>query len=656
MSHHHSHQHSHEHDHAHHHDHGSAPSFLPHALQERWPLILAGLAGLFWLAGWAGHHFWGMSNTLALTFFILSYLAGSYDIATHAMPALLRGKLDTDLLMLLAAAGAALLGEWAEGAFLLFLFALGHAGEHYALDRARDAVSELGALMPEVATIKQNGRVQQTPIDQVQPGQVAVVRPGDRVPVDGKVVAGVSTVDESPITGESTPAVKAPGDAIFAGSINHEAALEVQVTRRVEDTTLSRIMQMVEAAQQEQSPTQRTTERFMSKFVPAVLLFVLAAIVLPPLLGWWSLRTSFYRGMLLLVAASPCALAVGAPAAVLAGIAQAARNGILIKGGRHLENLGRIKAIAFDKTGTLTQGKFQVTEVIPFNGLSEDALLSMAAGVEQSSNHPLAQAVVQAAQQRNLTPAAVESLQNVPGRGMQGILQEASIQVGSGRWLHDADSTGVSAAHQARLDALEAQGQSTMFIQHDGVLQGAVVLADTPRAQSKGSLAALRRLGVKTLVMLTGDHAQAAFSMGKQVGVTDVRANLLPQDKVQAIQALQRAHGPVAMVGDGVNDAPALAAATVGIAMGAAGTAVALETADVALMGDDLSKLPLAVGLGRASRSIIIQNLVIAMSVILLLIAASLTGWVDLSKAVILHEGSTLVVVLNALRLLRYRG
>jgi Cd2+/Zn2+-exporting ATPase len=648
-----SHNHNRQH---HHHDHGSAPAFLPHALQERWPLFLAALAGLFWLAGWAGHHFWGMSESLALGFFLFSYLAGGYDIASHALPALFRGKLDTDVLMLLAAAGAAILGQWAEGAFLLFLFALGHAGEHYALDRARDAVSALGKLMPATARIKQGAAMVVVPVDQVEPGQIAVVRPGDRIPVDGVVLAGVSAVDESPITGESAPALKEPGQQVFAGSINHQAVLEVQVTHRAADATLSRIMQMVEKAQQQKGAVQRTTERFMRWFVPAVLLLVLTVVALPPLLGWMPLQTSFYRGMLLLVAASPCALAVGTPAAVLAGIAQAARHGVLIKGGRHLEALAGIQAMAFDKTGTLTQGRFQVTDIVPFNGVTPDALLSLAAGAELHSNHPLARAVVQEAQARQLTLAKVSDLQELPGRGVQGMHQGQRIAVGSPRLFQEASHAAPTAQQRATVDALAAGGKSAMLIQVENEQQGVLALADTPRPGARAALTALHKLGVRHRVMLTGDHAQAAAATARQVGVTETQAQLLPQDKLQAIQALQRAHGAVAMVGDGVNDAPALAAATVGIAMGAAGTAVALETADVALMADDLGKLPFAVGLSRASRRIIIQNLVIALGVILLLVAASLLGRVDLSQAVILHEGSTLVVVFNALRLLRYRG
>ncbi len=637
------------------HRHGSAPLFLPHWMQERWTLILVGLAGLFLLAGWLGQSFLGLSPTAALIFYLLSYVTGGYDIATHALPALWRGKFDTDVLMLLAAAGAALLGEWAEGAFLLFLFSLGHAGEHYALDRARDAVNALGKLMPKTARVKRNGEIIELPIEQVRTGDVVIVRPGDRIPVDGRVLQGASAVDQSPITGESVPVPKQAGDEIFAGAVNLEAALEVEASKLARDNTLSRVLQMVAEAQDQQSPSQQFSERFMARFVPAVLLLVLAVIVVPPLAGWMPWRSSFYRGMLLLVAASPCALAIGTPAAVLTGVAQAARNGVLIKGGAHLENLGRVRVMAFDKTGTLTQGRFQISDVIPLNGTTPDELLRVAAAVEQQSNHPLAKAVVQKAQERNLDLPPANGLQNLAGRGVQSEVAGKRVRIGSPRLWQELDAQAWDESLESLIADLEAEGKTGMVIEMDDVFVGILALTDTPRIAVRQTMDRLRRLGIMQLVMLTGDNEQAAQKIARTVGVNEVRAELLPAGKLQAIRELMNEHGMVAMVGDGVNDAPALATASVGIAMGAAGTAVALETADVALMADDLSKLPFAVGLSRASRRIIAQNLALALGVIGLLMLSSLGGLVALSGAVVLHEGSTLVVVLNALRLLRYR-
>ena len=637
------------------HDHGSAPAFLPHWLQERWTLTLVALTGVLLAAGWIGETFLGLPPQIALLFYILAYVAGGWDVATHAVPGLLRGKFDTDVLMLAAAAGAALLGEWAEGAFLLFLFSLGHAGEHYALDRARSAVNALGALMPKTAHVRRGGQIEEVDVASLAVDNVVVVRPGDRIPVDGAVAAGSSTVDQAAVTGESVPVAKQVDDEVFAGTVNQENVLDVRVTRVAADNTLARIMRMVQEAQSQQSPTQQFIEQFTRWFVPAVLVLVALVVVIPPLVNLMPLSASFYRGMLLLVAASPCALAIGTPAAVLAGIAQAARNGVLIKGGVHLENLGRVQVMAFDKTGTLTEGRFAVTDIVPLDGAGEEQVLRLAGAVEKQSNHPLAQAVVRAVEERGLQTPAAENVQNTAGRGLQGSVEGKTVRVGAKAFFDGADGAKVDADVGAKIDEFERQGKSTMLVAVDGRLLGLLALADQPRPGVAGVLKQLGDLHVRKLVMLTGDNPQAAQRIGAELGVTDVRAGLLPEDKLAAIQALAREHGRLAMTGDGVNDAPALAAATVGIAMGGAGTAVALETADVALMADDLGKLPFAVGLSRASRRIIVQNVVIALGVIAVLILTSVLGVVQLSGAVIFHEGSTILVVLNALRLLVYK-
>jgi Cd2+/Zn2+-exporting ATPase len=632
-------------------DHHGLESLLPEWIQERLGLILISLAGIFFLAGWLGEVVLGLPESVTIGLFILAYITGGYDIATHAVPGLLKGHFDTDVLMLAAAIGAALLGEWAEGAFLLFLFGLGHAGEHYALDKARDAINALGELMPRSAMVKVNGDVKERPVEALVVGEVVVVRPGDRVPVDGEIVNGRSAIDESAITGESVPVNKALGDEVFAGTVNRENALEIQVTRLAADNTLSRVMQMVAEAQAQQSPTQRFTQKFTSRFVPAVLIFVGLVVAIPPLLGWMPLEQSFYRGMLLLVAASPCALAIGTPAAVLTGIAQAARNGVMIKGGVHLENLGALKVLAFDKTGTLTKGQFQVTDIIPLNVTNEEALLRLAAGVERQSAHPLAEAVVRAAEDRGLRGLPEgDGLENIEGRGVRSIVNGRPILIGSLKLFPDV-------AQEIRdiVSQLETEGKTTMIVQHDGRFLGVLALADTVRMGVADVLRQLKETGIERLVMLTGDNERAAAEVGRQVGIADVRAGLLPEEKLAAIRQIQDTHGSVAMTGDGVNDAPALATATVGIAMGGAGTAVALETADVALMADDLSRLPFAVSLSRASRAIIRQNVAIALGIILLLILTSVTGLIELTGAVILHEGSTIIVILNALRLLGFK-
>jgi Cd2+/Zn2+-exporting ATPase len=634
---------------------GRRPVLLPGWLQDRGPLVLAGLAGLFFLAGWAGARFFSLPPSVAIPLFILSYLAGGLHLARHAIPGLFKGRLDTDILMLAAALGAAALGEWAEGAFLLFLFGLGHAGEHYALDRARHAVNALGDLIPQTAQVRQGDQIVKVPVEQLRIGDRVLVRPGDRLPADGTVAAGRSTLDQSPVTGESLPVEINPGGAVFAGTINLDAALEITVTRLAADNTLARVMHLVAEAQSQQGPTQRSTERFTRRFVPAVLGLVLLVIFVPPLAGWLPLRESFYRGMLLLVAASPCALALGTPAAVLAGIAQAARNGVLIKGGAHLETLGALNTIAFDKTGTLTTGKFQVTDILPLNGAGEAELLGLAAAVEGHSSHPLAKAVVAAARERRLDLPPVSGLINVPGLGVTSTVADDPVAIGSLKLFEAGSGHSPDGELYRTVARLEESGKATMVVNRAGVFLGVLGLADSPRPGVQETLQQLLALGVRRLVMLTGDNKTAADRISSEVGVTDVRAGLLPEDKLAAIRQLKQEYGAIAMIGDGVNDAPALAAATVGIAMGGAGTAVALETADVALMADDLSRLPFAIGLSRASRAVIRQNLAISLGVIGLLILTSVLGVVQLSGAVVLHEGSTILVVLNALRLLRYR-
>jgi Cd2+/Zn2+-exporting ATPase len=636
-------------------EHGG-PSFLPSWVQRWWALLLVGLAGIFLLAGWAGPQFFGLPAMWAQVLLWLAYLAGGYDIASHALPGLLHGKFDTDVLMLAAAIGAASLGKWAEGAFLLFLFSLGHAGEHFALSRARKAVNALGELMPAQAQLRRGDVVVQVPVEHLRTGDVVLVRPGDRIPADGEIERGVSDIDQSAITGESVPVTRRPGQEVYAGTINLEAALDLRVSRRSSDNTLSRVMQMVADAQSQQSPTQQFTQRFTAWFVPAVLILVVLVATVPPLLGWMAFSDSFYRAMLLLVAASPCALALGTPAAVLAGIAQAARNGVLIKGGVHLENLGELKVMAFDKTGTLTEGQFRVTDIIPLNGYQPHELLALAAAIEQHSNHPLARAVVQTAEAQGLKqfPPA-EGFENLAGLGARSQLDGQPVLIGSRKLFEQSYAPALPEQASRVIQELEADGKSILGLSQGDNFLGILALSDTPRAGVHQILNRLQALGVERLVMLTGDHQQVAEQIAAQVGVTDVRAGLLPAQKLKAIQDLQREFGQVAMTGDGVNDGPALASATVGIAMGGAGTAVALETADVALMTDDLGRLPFAVGLSRASRSIIRQNLAIALGIVILLVLSSVVGMIQLSAAVFLHEGSTILVVLNALRLLKYK-
>ena len=590
-----------------------------------------------------------------LALFACAYALGAWDLLRHGLGEIAAGSFsfDIDLLMLVAAAGAAAIGAFAEGAFLLFLFSLAHALEHAAMGKARNAIAALADLTPPTARVVADGREVEVPVGEVRVGQVVLVLPGERVPTDGTVRSGASSVNQAPITGESVPVEKGPGAEVYAGTVNGEGALEVVTTRAAGDRTLDRVVRLVEEAQTQKAPTQRFTDRFARVYVPVVLVAVAALIVAPPLLGLLAWRESFYRGMTMLVAASPCALALGTPAAVLAGIAQAARRGVLIKGGEYLEALGTLRALALDKTGTLTNGRPEVTELVPLPGVSADELLGVAAAVERRSQHPLARAVVRRAEAASLALPEAGDLRSVTSRGVRSTVGGEPVEIGSLRLWQD-DAVAVDPAVRAAVERLQADGQSAMAVRAGDRWLGAIGLADQPRPTARETVAELHALGVRPVVMLTGDHRLVGEAVGRAVGADAVVADLLPEGKVAAIEALVREHGQCGMVGDGVNDAPALARATVGIAMGGAGTAAALETADVALMADDLGMLPFAVGLSRRARGVIRQNVGIALAVIALLIVASLTGLIGIGVAVLLHEGSTLAVIANALRLLTY--
>jgi Zn2+/Cd2+-exporting ATPase len=618
-------------------------------------LTLSLSAGLILALTWSGERWLGWSLAISVPLYAASYIVGGWDLVSHWFRALRKGRLsfDIDLLMLLAAGGAAILGEWAEGAFLLFLFSLAHALEHMALDRARGAIRALSDLAPATARVLRDGDVVRVPVEAVVPGDWVIVRPAERIPVDGQVREGSSAVNQAPITGESVPVEKAPGDEVYAGTVNGDGTIQVETTHAAGDRTLDRVIRIVEEAQTRKAPTERFTDRFEKIFVPTVLVAAVLLAILPPAVGAWDWSTAFYRSLALLVAASPCALALGTPSAVLAGIAQAARNGVLVKGGLYLEALGAVKALALDKTGTLTLGVPEVTDVSPAAGVSAAEVLTVAGAVERASQHPLAEAVVRCAESRNLTLPETGDLVSFTGRGVRSSVDGEQVEIGNLRLWEDAE-IDVQADIQREMDRLAGEGKSVLAVRHGDRWLGVLGVADQPRPGVQETLEGIRSLGIKTLVMITGDNRGVADAIARRVGIDEVRAELLPEDKVDAVQDLLSRHGSVAMVGDGVNDAPALATATVGIAMGGAGTAAALETADIALMGDDLGGIPFVVGLSRRTRAIIRQNLWLSMAVIAILVLGTTTGVFGIGPAVLVHEGSTLVVVGNALRLLRY--
>jgi Cd2+/Zn2+-exporting ATPase len=590
----------------------------------------------------------GAAPEVTLVFNVISYAAGGFFGLKNALESLRAHKLDVDLLMVLAAVGAAVIGQWRDGATLLFLFSLSNVLQDYAIGKSRQAIRGLLKLYPSQAKVRRGGgdTVEMMSIDRIRVGEIVLIEPGERIPVDGVVRAGRSTVDQSPITGESMPVEKSVGERVFAGTLNQQGALDVEALQPASDTVLARIIKMVEEAQESKAPTERFLERFEQYYATLIIAGVALFIVVPPALGLTDFTSNFYRAMVLMTVASPCALVISTPAAFLSAIAAAARGGVLFKGGAYLELLADVKAIAFDKTGTLTSGKPALTDVVPCNSLTEDELLTIAASVEARSEHPLAKAVANAANSRGLAPRAVSDFRAVPGRGVEAQLNGQMVRIGSPNYLQaNGDFRPGMAAARAQL---EGEGKTVMLVQRESEWLGLIALADQVRPEAKAIVKQLHESGVQ-VTMLTGDNPLVAQHIAQQLGVDRVHASLMPDDKVAVLKQIEAEVGPVAMIGDGVNDAPALAAASVGIAMGAAGTDVALETADLVLMGDRLELIPYAIRLSKQARRVVWQNLTFAIGVIVVLIIGAFVVDLPLPLGVLGHEGSTVIVVLNGL-------
>jgi Cd2+/Zn2+-exporting ATPase len=586
-------------------------------------------------------------------FYIGAILVGGYYIARRGIASIYERYLDMNILMLVAVTGAVLISAWEEAASIVFLFSLAEVLESYSVARTRRSITELMDFTPKQALILRGGKEVRVDVTDVVIGDLAIVRPGERIPVDGEVASGESSVDESAVTGESVPAQKSKGAPVFGGTLNGQGALEIMVTKRFEDTVISKIVHLVEEAEVAKAPTERFIDRFSRYYTPAVVGFAVAIMFLPTLLFNAPFTEWFYRGLVLLVISCPCALVISTPVSVVSAISGGARRGVLYKGGLFLERMGQIRVVAFDKTGTLTQGKPKVEEVIPLNGYAAREVLKVAASAENRSEHHLARAVVEKAREEKVEIVQSSGFKAISGKGVAIVFQEKRIFTGSPQFFQEL-KLDIS-PYQAQIDELSAMGKTVILVGSESELMGMITVRDLPRPDAKKVVDDLKAMGMK-VIMLTGDDARVAEGIARDLGIEEYRARLLPQDKVRAVEEFQQNYGPLLMVGDGVNDAPALAKAEVGVAMGVAGTDVALEAADVALMGDDLRYLIYGIRLSRRSASVIRQNVGVSLVVKLALTVLAIPGLVTLWMAILIGDlGVSLGVISNALRLNRFR-
>ncbi len=656
---------------SHSHDHKTSACCSPHAEKEldadghdhsagitKSQLWLVGVSGATIAAGFLAQ--WTLPGTplLATLLFAAGTLTGGALVFPHALESLRKLRLDMNVLMTVAVAGAWFIGEGAEGAAVVFLFAFAELLESWSVGRARRAIKSLLALTPETALRRRGeGEPEEVPAVEVKPGEIILVRSGQRVPLDGEVATGFSSINQAPITGESVPVDKKPGDPVFAGTINGGGSLEVRVTKAAGDSTLARIIKMVEEAEEQKAPTQRFVDKFARIYTPAVFVLAIFVALLPPLLGWGTWSEWGYRALVLLVIACPCALVIATPVSIVSGLTSLARRGVLIKGGAFLEAVGKLRALAVDKTGTITQGRPQVAEVIPWDGTSEEDVLRWAAAIDTHSTHPLAEAVTAAAKARGLSITPAENYQSKTGRGAEAVIGGHPHFIGNHKMAHEL---GVCSPQvEARLAEIESRGQSLAVLGHTphegcaGKVLGILAIGDTMRPEVPEALKMLHAIGLEKVVMLSGDNQRTANAIAKQAGIDEARGDLMPDQKVEHLKELVKTYQYVGMIGDGVNDAPALAVASVGIAMGAVGSDTAIETADMALMNDGLRKLADAIAVGRRTVRIIQFNVGFAIAVKAVFLILAFTGHSSLWMAILADTGATLLVIANALRLMR---
>ncbi|MGV3488484.1 MAG: heavy metal translocating P-type ATPase [Tuberibacillus sp.] len=612
------------------------------------------LSAIILSVSWLLSHQYGEGFLPSAIGYAASMLIGGYTLFIAGLKNLVSLKFNMDTLMTIAILGASAIGQWGEGATVVILFAISEALERYSMDKARKSISLLMEMAPREAVIRRKNVEMTVPVEDIQIGDVMIVKPGQKLAMDGKVIKGASTINQSAITGESVPVAKAIGDEVFAGTLNEEGLLEVEVTKSFEDNALSKIIHLVEEAQAEKAPSQAFVDRFAKYYTPFIILLAFLIAIVPPLFFNADFNAWIYQGLAVLVVGCPCALVVSTPVAVVTAIGNAARNGVLIKGGIHLEQAGRLKAMAFDKTGTLTHGLPVVTDLISYG--QERDWLAVAAAIEKSSQHPLAAAIIRKAQEEGLDyrNIAVEDVQSITGKGIKAKVDQQTVYIGSPDLFKDIQQN-LDQSVKETVARLQEEGKTVMVLGTESEVQFIIAVADTIRASSKAVIAKLHEIGIEKTVMLTGDHPQSAKMIGQAAGVSEVKSNLLPEEKLNIIKDLGNRYHEVAMVGDGVNDAPALAAATVGIAMGGAGNDTAIETADIALMSNDLTKLPYTIKLSRKALTVIKQNISFSLLIKLIALLLVIPGWLTLWIAIFADMGATLLVTLNSLRLLKVK-
>jgi Cd2+/Zn2+-exporting ATPase len=613
---------------------------------------------LFIVLGYVSQITSGEASSQTILAFLVAIVIGGYSLFKVGLKNLVKWQFDMKTLMTIAIIGAAIIGEWSEGAVVVILFAISEALEKYSMDKARASIRSLMDIAPKEALIKRNDKEMLIHVEDIMVGDIMIVKPGQKIAMDGLVILGNSSVNQAAITGESVPVEKQVNDEVFAGTLNEEGMLEVQVTKRVDDTTIAKIIHLVEEAQAERAPSQAFVDRFAKYYTPTIMLVAALVAIIPPLLFSADWSEWIYQGLAVLVVGCPCALVVSTPVSIVTAIGNAARNGVLIKGGIYLEETGALKAIAFDKTGTLTKGVPVVTDLEVISDVTDrNHLLSIIAALEYRSQHPLAASIIRLADQEGLPFKGVEvtEFSSITGKGIKGTIEGLTYYIGSPKWIEELLNNNFNQAAQKQILKLQNQGKTVMVICANQEINALIAVADEVRDTSHSVIKKLHHLGIKKTIMLTGDNKGTANAIGSQVGVSEVQAELLPQDKLDFIKQLRQEYGKVAMVGDGINDAPALAAATVGVAMGGAGTDTALETADIALMGDDLRKLPFTIKLSRKALQIIKQNITFSIAIKLIALLLVIPGWLTLWIAIFADMGATIIVTLNSLRLLKVK-